>query len=632
MRNSVITQQGVRAFQGISKGIEPEDIPNGRLLDGRNMVCNDKLGEVRVRDGYLPVDHTIYNSAFKIMPGARGLLYAPPALGSEPDDPEGFQLKLGASPNDGLFISDDHDTQAVTFYVYGGDAVGITTYAWSFGDGDTSSGSSTSVSHNYTEAGTVRVTVTGTGSDSIVYSDHLDLVIERQYGEDTEVTASVTADGQDGSLSITEAGDVTIAWHCSNATSVTLNISTEGAAASYSESVSANGSRLLSLTGPAFVTIDASNDLGDVAYDDVSIEIVPEDPSGITLTLTADGYADYLELLEAKVVSIVWIVEGADTATLYIDGETISRTETLDIDPETGVGQGTASLNVTESCQVRLVAETEAGLSETTSVSIALRQDEQQPDRAEEIRIVGPTTASHGDTVALEYQVWGRLAETDSLSPWPLEDADISAAQTGGTIGDLSYSESLDLLGTYKVTGGEVTLSLPTGVNSATFVVGATLDGYPTVTGTHTITVTRPTVEIDVDVVDSDGADVTEVYVVDSYGAEVYLYLTAQHAGTSALKADFASPVDLDVEMYEDAPEGAWTEPIVTFDGYMPGHTDTTTPGFFQEMDGNTIPASAWENGKATVKLSVNMPITTPSYPTFQLYQMWRITGEVQNG
>jgi len=180
-------------FGGMNRDTDIHDLPFGKFRVSRNSLtsgANNKKS-VRHRDGLMPVTfggvERIFDAPFAIIPGAPGGQSQSMITKPETEPPYGdYALQLVATPNDDLHASAANPID-VTFTVYGGAALGISSYSWDFSyDGVTpnadDSGASTSAVNQYTAEGTYRVRVWGTGGDSKEYNSTLKLTI-LPYGE-----------------------------------------------------------------------------------------------------------------------------------------------------------------------------------------------------------------------------------------------------------------------------------------------------------------------------------------------------------------------------------------------------------------------------------------------------------------
>jgi len=177
---SRITQ---RRFKGVNRGVDPTDVPMEQFYEYKNMTTDVEIGEMRTRNGYLPVTTDIFSDPFAILPGFRGggggqiIIYDPP-----PDESTGT-LKLSAFPTE--FEVNGGPVNVVLVAHGGAGLAAAPSYSWDFiwdfggAHGSDQTGASTSTSNNYTVAdvGIKYVHVQLVGDDGITYTAWVKLTI-----------------------------------------------------------------------------------------------------------------------------------------------------------------------------------------------------------------------------------------------------------------------------------------------------------------------------------------------------------------------------------------------------------------------------------------------------------------------
>lgn len=625
--NTLIVRQGMGSFLGLNRGADPQDIPPNKFLDGQNVICSPIMGQARTRDGYSPVVDSLFASPFKIMPGARGKLYTPPNInggnGGSVDGTE-YALNIGAAPNTGLYIDDTHATQRVTFYVYGGTELGITTYSWDFGDGANTSGSSTSVYHDYGAPGAFTTTVSGVGTDGKTYSASCSITIERRVNTVTPPgaapTAEVLANGQ-SSVTLEAAGSVTFTWVTKNAADVFLTLRVDGTTTDTSTKVAASGSRTVSVTTAADATIRAVAKDNQKAMD-YALALV-NDPGTVDATCDIRGRAaddsfdqtDFDAYMQGPIAMkgpgpamIAWETDGMREA--RIEGQIVTPNEF-----------GYTTLNVLTDRTFRLDCITEGGEEKSDTVEFTVGDSVAGANRR--VVISGQDTAFSGDSVTLTYTIEGE-AKTGQWTPMNTTGT-VTIAIRSDTVNADSYSQTLTFTDESAKNGAARTLTLRTGNLEGDVIFKATLsdvkDGIVRSSDSideHTVNVQTKAHTFDVQVLDTQGSDLPgPLYSTSTAGALFALKLTAKFNGTSTVDTDFAGVVQVLATLSNyGVSGGANQSACIEFTCATP-----TIDGTPVLMSGDRIPAAAWADGICYVALKVTLPDFTPLYPYGEAFQ-----------
>lgn len=610
--NIVAVRQGMGAFLGISRGHDPQDIPPNKFWDGQNMICGPILGQVRTRDGYAPVVDTLFTSPFKIMPGAKGKLYTPPNINGGSGggvDGGSYALTMGATPMTGLYIDDTHTEQVVTFYVYGGTALGITSYSWAFGDGQTSTGSSTSVHNHYTSPGSFTINVSGVGTDGKTYSASCSITIEKKVkivvppGETPTATMLVNGSTE---TELAAAGSATFTWTSRNAADAYLTVLNAGTVTINNKKVAANGSQSVSVTTSATASITAIATDGQEAFASALCWVrekepptPPGGPKALTCNLKGNGQ-ESPKLLAPGKVTLSWtssnalngsIDNGVGSISPVASGSTsvqVDETTTFTLTVRDGI------TSATDTCTVEVGEETVAGTN--------LR-----------IKITGADTAASGTAVTLSYVIEGEIA-SGRWTPMPSAGT-VSIVATSDTV-DASggYTETLNFTTESTKDGAAHTLTLRSGQTTGTITYTATLtatdDTVGKITGataSKTITVAATTATFDVQIVDMDNADLPgPVYAVTDAGATFKLKITAKTPTLGTTDTSYARAVRVLPTLSDSG-------------GTMNDRLAVSYTGTSSEAD--VIPAGSWLNGVAYVQVQVNLGCVTPTYPDFEAFQ-----------
>lgn len=618
--NYLVTRQGATSFLGIDRGKDPQDISPSKFLDGQNMVCSPIMGQIRTRDGFRPVVNSLFSEAFKIMPGARGKLYTPPNINGNSvvggGNGTGYALTMGAFPNTGLYIEETaHPTQAVTFYVYGGAALGISSYSWTFGDGQSTSGSSTSVSNTYSTPGTFTVTVGGTGSDSKAYSATCSITIERKVGTVTPPVSPPSVAFAQKNIELTSAGSVTFSWVGKNASEGYLSITADGASYCSERKVATTGSQSVSITGSAdaFIRVVATD--GQEAFDDASAWVTDDGGGGSSGTVSCDIKAASekepasvvdgpLKLAAPGNVILSWTTSGATR--LWIGSTEVTGGTALTVPIET-------------TTTYTLTATNDAGNSATDSVTVEVGKEIPGADRR--IVISGPASVNSGESATLSYIIQGHTQDGWVAMPSTGQATVTISSSTADWSG--SSPEVLTYTSQSSKDGAAQTLTLRDGQQTGAVTFVAKLDKVEDgpitgATASHTVEVNQKQHDFDVQIVDYLGDDLPgPVYSLDETGVEFNVKITAKMASTAVVDTTFAGSARLLASISDYGDESNGPLPAISFLRAFPAIDGADT----YDMDGNVIPAEAWESGVCYVTVKVVLADYLPEFPDWESFQ-----------
>lgn len=685
--NTNVIAIGPAHWRGLNRGVDPQDVPPGQFYDGRDLTCNwPTTGQVQTRPGLSRVTDRLYLEPFAIMPGARGKTWTPPGLKvvPPPDDGGAHTFTMSAAPATGLFVNDNHPAQAVTFYVYGGTELGITSYDWTFGDGGTQSGSAESVNHDYTSPATVTATVSGIGTDGNTYNASLTLTISRNDGPppppETPAECEIKVNGEDNVV-LEAAGNVTVTWTSKNATQVLLG----------TEVVAASGTRSESVTDASFWALYAYGEDGGMAYDMATASVKPVTPPGMTATLTANGQ-ESLTLSAPGNVTLDWSTSGATTvrlggeavassgarqvyvgedstfslsaqnatgetaadscsvtvtdnpneidAALLVDGKdetfaveanapvlvnwVVTGASRITLDGQAVAAEGNVTRTITQEHTFVLEAYSDGGGRETKSVTVQLKEPSGFPTDLMQLRILGPDTAESGDPIALTYELWGRRSAEAALE---------RAAYTGDLVADSTavrvtsgYAEVIPLANEASHASTGLAATLDTGAGEGEITVTAYLHDAQSVLARKTIKITMPKTAFSVDVLDQNLDPLTDAYAVGE-GATFLLQVTALMPGTAVTDLAFAGAAALDVSCTGASPAENQTLGVTLLSCL--DSTGAVLVDLAAQDDPGVIPAEGFTLGVALVLVNVSLATAAPSFPEYAaVYQNLEFTAQ----